>query len=184
MFYGTSERKHRMEIQVTEYIDVTKRAEELGFNAPTGLAILPNNFDTATSTNELIDEGTAPTIRSLWRQLGVIETRLEKAGTKLPQSAKKSADWLSPIIFVSQAMLMDAALPLTINMISNYLYDLLKGKHGKGQVAIRFVSERTEKTKNMEEKKTTLLTFTGTPQEWKDFDVDKLRQLLDGKIIK
>jgi hypothetical protein len=171
-----------MEIQATEYLDVAKRAEELGLNVPTGLAILPNNFDTATSADELIHEGTTPTIRSLWRQSGVIETRLEKDGSKLPQSAKKSADWISPIIFVSQAMLTNAALPLTINLISSYLYDLLKGRHGKTQVvAIRFVSERTEKTQNGQNKKSMLLTFKGTPQEWKDFDVDKVRQLLEGK---
>ena len=169
-----------MEMQVTEYVDVAKRAEELGFNVPTGLAILPSNFDTATSPDELIHEGTTPTIRSLLRQSGVVETRLEKEGTKLPQSAKKSAEWVSPIIFISQVMLTDAALPITINIIYSYLYDLFKGRLGKAQVAIRFASERTEKTKNGEEKISLLLTFKGTPQEWRELDVDKLKQLLQG----
>ena len=170
-----------MEIQVAEYIDVAKRAEELGLNVPTGLAILPNNFDIATSADELIHEGTAPTIRSLWRQSGVIETRLERDGNKLPQSAKKSADWISPIIFVSQAMLMDAALPLTMNLISSYLYDLLKGRQSKSQVVIRFASESVDNTQNKQDKRTMLLEFKGTPQEWKEFDVNKVRQLLEGK---
>jgi hypothetical protein len=115
------------------------------------------------------------------RQSGVVETHLEKEGTKIPQSAKKSAEWVSPIIFVSQAMLTDAVLPLTINIISSYLYDLFRGRLGKTQVAIRFASERTEKTKSGEEKKSLLMTFKGTPQEWQAFDVDKLKQLLEGK---
>jgi len=170
-----------MEIQLTEYINVAKRAEALGFNKPTGLAILPSNFDTATSPGELIHEGTTPTIRSLLRQSGVVETRLEKEDTKLPQSAKKSAEWVSPIIFISQAMLNDAVLPLTINIISSYLYDLFKGRLGKAQVVIRFASERTENTKKREKKKSLLMTFKGTPQEWREFDVDKLKQLLEGK---
>ena len=173
-----------MEIQVIEYIDVAKRAEELGFNVPTGLVILPSNFDTATSPDELIHESTTPTIRSLLRQSGVVETRLEKEGTKIPQSAKKSAEWVSPIIFVSQAILTDAVLPLTINIISSYLYDLFRGRLGKAQVAIRFASERTEETKSGEEKKSLLVTFKGTPQEWQAFDVNKLKQLLEGKISK
>src|SRR6266700_5657813 len=180
VFHDMTERMQFMEMQITEYIDVVKRAEELGFNVPTGLAILPNNFDTANSLDEIIHEGTTPTIKSLWRQSGVIETRSEKEGTKLPQSARKSAEWVSPIIFISQAMLTNAALPLTINMISSYLYDIFKGRLGKAQVAIRFASERTEKTKNGEEKKSLLITFKGTPQEWREFDVDKLRHLLEG----
>lgn len=181
VFHNISEGMYRMEIQVVEYINVTKRAEELGLNVPTGLAILPNNFDTAISADELIHEGTTPTIRSLWRQSGVIETRLEKGGSKLPQIARKSADWISPIIFVSQAMLMDAALPLTINLISSYLYDLLKGRQDKSQIAIRFASESVDNTQNGQNKKSILLTFKGTPQEWNEFDTDKVRQLLEGK---
>lgn len=172
-----------MEMQVTEYINVAKRAEELGFNVPTRLAILPSNYDTATSSDALVDEGTAPTIRSLLRQSGVVETRLEKNGIKLPQSAKKSAEWVSPIIYISQAILADAVVPLTINIISNYLYDLFKGQLGRAQVVIRFASEQTTKTtNNEEEKKSLLVTFKGTPQEWQEFDVNKLKQLLESKI--
>lgn len=170
-----------MELQVTDYIDVTKKAEEFGYNLPTGIAILPINFDTATSSEELLDADTAPTIRSLWRQAGVTETRLENSGTKFPQAAKKSAEWVSPIIFISQAMLTNAALPLTINMISSYLYDLFKGRHNKAQVNISFVSEQTVEISNGEEKKFLLFNFRGTPNEWESFNVDKLKHLLEKK---
>lgn len=168
-----------MEIQITEYIDVAKRAEELGLNVPTDLAILPINFATATTSHDLIHESTAPTIRSLWRQAGVTETRLEKEGDKLPQGAKKSAEWISPIIYISEAALTGVAVPLTINMISNYLYDLFKGRHNKAKISIRFAVEPNKQTEDGDDKKSLLLTFDGTSKDWQEFDVDKLMQLLE-----
>jgi hypothetical protein len=89
-----------MDIQITDYIDVEKRALDLGLNVPSGIAILPRNFDTAESADELIHESTAPTIRVLWRQAGVAETRLEKEGMKIPQGSRKSWEWVGPIIFI------------------------------------------------------------------------------------
>lgn len=45
-----------MDIQVSNYIDVEAKALELGYTAPTGLAILPRNFATAVSSSKLIYE--------------------------------------------------------------------------------------------------------------------------------
>jgi hypothetical protein len=41
---------------------------------PTSLALLPINFDTANSKDELVHEDTVLTIRKLWRQAGIIGT--------------------------------------------------------------------------------------------------------------
>src|SRR2546421_10768809 len=120
------ERKSIVDIQVSDYVDVEKRALELGYKAPTGLTILPRNFDTATSPDELIHEGTTPTIRSLLRQAGIQVTRLEKEGEKIPHSARESWEWAAPILYISQWMLTNTALPTTISLISNYIYDIAK----------------------------------------------------------
>jgi hypothetical protein len=168
-----------MDIQVSVYIDVEKRALDLGLTVPTGIAILPRNFDAAAAADELIHESTAPTIRVLWRQAGVVETRLEKEEMKFPQGAKKSWEWVGPIIYVSQVMLTDAAIPITINMISSYLYDLWKGHHHDAEITAEFVVERIQHTKQEETREYTRITFRGSPEEWKAFNADRLKELTE-----
>ena len=166
-----------MDIQVSDYIDVEKKALELGFNAPTGLTILPRNFDTANSPDELIHEGTTPTIRSLLRQAGVQETRIEKEGDKIPHSARESWEWVAPILYISQWMLTNAALPATIDLISNYIYDIAKGYHHDAEVTLEYVMETVEKTKRGKKREYKRITIKGSPNELKEFDVNRLQQL-------
>lgn len=166
-----------METKVSEYIDIEQKAVALGLNSPTGLAILPRNFDTATRAVDLIDESTTPTIRSLWRQAGVTETRLEKEGVKIPQGSKKSWEWISPLIFISQAMLNNTAVPMTLNIISNYLYDILKGHLHNAEVTLEFVVETEEQTKYSKKKLYKRLTIKGTPKELKAFGINELKEL-------
>jgi len=50
-------------IEISEYIDAKKKAQKLGCNIPNSIALLPRNFEIATSKEELIHESTAPTVR-------------------------------------------------------------------------------------------------------------------------
>ncbi len=174
-----AEKENTMQTQLSDYVDVEKRALELGCNVPSGLAILPTNFDAATSYDELIHESTTPTIRSLWRQAGISETRIEKEGSKLPQRSKKSWEWVSPLIFVSQWMLTNAALPITINIISTHLSDILKGHRNDADVTLEFVVETIEQTKRGERREYKRVSIKGSPKEIEAFDVKKLKQLTE-----
>jgi hypothetical protein len=168
-----------MEVQVSDYIDVEQKALELGYTVPTGLAILPRNFDTATSPSELVHEETTSTIRTLLRQGGIQETRLEKEDEKFPYSAKKSWEWVGPIIFVSQWMLNNAVLPITISLISSYLYDVTKGHRDDSTVTIEYVVETTEKTKHGEKREYKRITVNASPKEMKEFSADTLKKLVE-----
>jgi hypothetical protein len=168
-----------MEVQVSDYIDVEQKALELGYTAPTGLTILPRNFATAVSADELIHEGTTPTVRTLLRQTGVQETRLEKEGEKFPCTKHEFWEWVGPIIFVSEWMLTNGALPVTINVISNYISDISKGHRHDAEVTVEFVVETTEKTKHGEKRTCKRVTIKGSPQEIKEFNADQLKQLVE-----
>ncbi len=168
-----------MDVQVSDYVDVEKRALELGFKAPNGLAILPRNFDTANSRDELIHDGTTPTIRSLWRQAGIQETKLEEEGEKISHTAKESWEWVAPIIYISQWMLQNVALPVSVSLISSYIYDITKGHHHDAEVTLEYVVEVLEKTKHGERREYKHVIIKGSPKELKDFDANRLEQLTE-----
>ncbi|MGC8691295.1 hypothetical protein [Caldisericum sp.] len=117
-------------VQIKDYIDVNKKARDLGCNRPLSLTLLPRNFETATSKGELIHEGNAPTIRVLLRQNEISETKLEKEGEKFPCVQEKSfVEWIAPAIFISADLLQENSIIVSviINIISNYLTDWLRG---------------------------------------------------------
>jgi|SRR5579883_1182726 len=168
-----------MKVQVSDYIDVEAKALGLGYTAPTGLTILPRNFATAASADELVHEGTTPTVRTLLRQAGIQETRLEKEGEKFPSTRHEFWEWVGPIIFVSQTVLTNGVLPVTINVISSYIYDISKGHRHDAEVTIKFVVETTEKTKHGEKRTCKSVEIKGSPKEIKEFDAEKLKQLVE-----
>ena len=168
-----------MEVQVSDYIDVEAKALELECAIPTGLTILPRNFATATSPSEFVHESTAPTIRALLRQAGVQETRIEKEGEKIPYSVQKSWEWIGPIIFVSQWMLTNATLPVTINLISSYLYDIRKGHSDDANATVEYVVETVEKTKHGEKRVYKRITIKGSPNDIKNLGAQELKQLAE-----
>jgi hypothetical protein len=135
-----------MSIQITEYIDVSERAKELGCNIPTEIAFLPRNFDTAVARNDLIHEGSVADFRILWRQAGLRETRIEREGERLPQAQEMSFEWVSPIIFISALYLSQnqQGVSIALNIISNYLTDFFKGIPGKKTVRLDVVVEHTK----------------------------------------
>ena len=168
-----------MEIQVSDYVDVEQRALDLGCNVPIDVAILPENFETAQSPEELIHEGSATTIRVLLRQAGIPETRLEKEGVKIPTREQKSWDWVGPVIFVCE----NVALPLVISLIANYLSSLFKGHHDEKPVKVEFVKKDEEATKSGPRSKYRRITLIGTPKELRELDQDMLERM-SKKLLK
>jgi hypothetical protein len=67
------EMKYRLPLRTTDYVDVTARAQELGIRAPVGIALLPGNFRSAASADELRYHEAAPHLRSAWRSIGLID---------------------------------------------------------------------------------------------------------------
>jgi len=131
-------------LKVSHYIDVRKRAKELGCNIPTSIALLPRNFEISTSKEELIHERTAPDVRTLWRQNGITETPLEQPGEKFPFVFEHAFEWIAPTIFISSALLSQNPHLMTIalNVISNYLTEWFRGiPRDSRKVKLRIITE-------------------------------------------
>ena len=119
-----------MNVQEEGFVDVVQRAQDLDCRVPTGLAILPRNFESAAAKDELLHESEAPTVRVLWRRVGVVETPIEPEGERFPQISEKSfEEWVGPTIFVSGALMSQnpAVLSVALGVISNYLTEWFKG---------------------------------------------------------
>ena len=113
-----------MSVEVSDYVDVKQRAAELGCNVPTGLAILPRNFDTAASKADLAHQNPVPTIRVLWRKAELIETRIEQQGDRFPfVKDTEFGGWLGPVVFVGSSLLAGDpdAVSRAIGIIADYL---------------------------------------------------------------
>lgn len=118
-----------MKIDISEYVNVSERATELGCNTPTGLTILPLNFDTAKQKDDLLYRDTAGTVRKLWRLQGLEETSIEKSGDSFPLLGEREFEWVAPTLFYSWALISQnlALAEMAISIISDYLSRILRG---------------------------------------------------------
>jgi hypothetical protein len=116
-------------LQVEEFPDIKKKAQELGCNVPKTIAILPRNFISAKSKVDLVNENTTTTVRVLWKQAGIIETPIEKEGEKIPELALNWFEWVGPTILFTSALITQnpQLVDIALGVISNYLTDWFKG---------------------------------------------------------
>jgi hypothetical protein len=129
----------------TDFVDVRERASGLGLTLTSELAILPRHFETAISAAELAHEAEASTVRKLLNAAGLEAQQLEPGGRPLPIVVQKSADWISPTIFVGSMLLSQnpLAIQLALNVLGSYIADLFKGTRCGGDVELTFVVEQT-----------------------------------------
>ncbi|MGD0207474.1 MAG: hypothetical protein ABSC89_07715 [Verrucomicrobiota bacterium] len=127
-----------MSFAVTEYCDVSERARALGINEPTGLALLPRNFVDANGASDLLHESSVQTVRSLFRQNRINETRIEKDGQKIPTIQENEFSLILPTLFVGGLILTGNPhlLSIALNVISNYATDFFKGITGRKKVEL------------------------------------------------
>lgn len=130
-----------MPVQVLDYPNVAQRAEELGCTPPTGLALLPTNFDSASKKEDLLYSSSVPTVRTLWREAGISETRIEKEGDKYPYEMQNAFAWAAPLIFVGYSIISQhpELIDLALKVIEQYLDDFFKGITGRKRVVLDII---------------------------------------------
>jgi hypothetical protein len=160
-----------------DFVDVDTRASALGLNAPTGLCLLPYNFEDAATAGELLYQGDAATVRILFRQAGVVETRLEPEGKRTPVLHQKSVDLVVPTLFVAGSMLTEnpTAVNVALSVLANYITDFFKG-HGSDK-RVRFSIVTKDKGGRYR-----CYKYSGDPSGIKDFT--KLATRLDNGASK
>jgi len=137
-----------MGIEIRETCDVQKRVRHLGLQSPGDLSILPRNIGTAASYDELVHESSVTTVRSLFRQEGIQETRIEPDGKDIPCIQENEFSLLLPTLFVGSLILSGNThlLDLALNVISSYATDFFKGIPGRKKVVLKVVVEQKGKS--------------------------------------
>lgn len=133
-----------MSVEVSDFINVHQKLNELGAEYPTdGMALLPPNISTAESIGDLKQASEAATIRKLLRQSDVPVRDILSKEKRPPYVKNKSSDWVSPIIFVSATLWSNNPdlVSVALNIVSSYIYDTFKGVTGSRTAKISVVIE-------------------------------------------
>lgn len=117
-----------MTTEVRDYISVIKKLEKFGADVPDGLAILPENLDTANSVNDLYQHVEADTVRTLLKTNNIEYIEPFKEDKWPAYLLQYNIEWFGPSIFISASFISQNPhiLSIILGIISNYLYDLFK----------------------------------------------------------
>ncbi len=154
-----------MPIEITDYLDVGRRASDLGVKTPEGLCILPRLFASAKDVAELVHESSALDLKALFREAGLPVAVYQPDGAKIPYLQENDITWVGPVLFVSYAALSQNPhiLSLALSVIANYVTDLFKGLPQPARMKLSVVVEtKTTKTTTTVTKK---IDFDGPPDK-------------------
>lgn len=135
-----------MTTTIADYPNVAERLTNLGCDYPEGLALLPTNFESATSIGEFKQVSEAATVRTLLRNASIPYGELFDKSTKPPYVQNNSFEWIAPTIFVSAGLISGSAnyVSIALSVISNYATDFFKGISGDKSIKLEIVVEKTK----------------------------------------
>lgn len=130
-----------------EELNITDKLEELELTLPTGLSFFPENLQTVTIKSDFIFTENLVDLNKVFKTEKV-EISILGGDTELYRS-RKNADIYLPAMFVSISLISENStiVAISLNVLSNYISDLLKGSFGKKTVNIEFYIETKEKGK-------------------------------------
>jgi hypothetical protein len=133
-----------MTTSINDYLSVRQKAADLGCVVPEGIALLPMNFETATSRKDFRQRSEAATVRSLLRANNLPLSELLPAGERAPYIQNNAFELLLPTIFIAGTLMSQnpAAVSLGLNVLASYVTDFFKGIAGEKHVKFDIVIER------------------------------------------
>lgn len=146
---------------ISDFDSVSERAAALGYSYPDGgIAILPINFENASSVDELRQTAESSTVKTLFRNANVPYVEVFKNEKRLPYVHNNAFEWVVPTLFVSASLLSQnpSAISIALSVIANYATDFFKGMSKEASVKLDVVIETTKT------KKCKRISYEGTPE--------------------
>ncbi|WP_121965724.1 hypothetical protein [Myroides sp. N17-2] len=130
-----------------EEVELNDSLSKLSITPLTELAFVPENLDSVNDVNEFIYTETVIELNKYFENRNI---KIQTLGGE-PQllRSRKNADIYLPSIFMTSSIILDNAntLSVILNIISNYIYDNIKGKIGVKKAQIEFIIEKKERGK-------------------------------------
>ena len=135
-----------MTTQISDYPNVSERLAALGAKYPSGLALLPANFESANSIAEFRQVSEAATVKTLFRNAGLLQSDLVEKAQRPPYIQNNAFDLILPTVFVSAALWSENQnyISVALSLIANYATDFFKGLSGTKNVKLDVVVERSK----------------------------------------
>lgn len=162
-----------MTISVSDYPSVADRISTLGCEFPeSGVALLPLNFESATSIAEFRQPSEASTVKTLLRTAGLPYAELVQRDQRPPYVHNNAFEWLAPTMFISVGVLSQNpnVASVALSVLANYVTDFFKGRGKDAAVKLDVVVETT-KTKTCKR-----ISYEGSPEGLREL-ADVIREI-------
>ena len=145
-----------------EDINLQAKLEELNLKIPSTLTFFPENIEEVKQKEDFVFTDSMLDLNKIFRQENLDITVLG-TDTELYRT-RKNADIYLPAIFFSLSLVTEnpSIVSISLNVLSNYIYDLCKGSFGKKTAKVEFYIE-TEK-----EGKIRRISYSGDSEGLKD----------------
>lgn len=149
---------------ISDFATVADKLDELGCNFPSGIAILPVNFESASTVKELRQASEAATVKTLFRTANVPYGDIVGRNERLPYIQNNAFEWIAPTLFISAALLAEnpAGISVALSVIANYATDFFKGMTGDKNIKLDVVVEKSNS------KTCKKVSYEGPPDGLKD----------------
>lgn len=138
---------HNVSTNIAEYVNLAKKMADLGCIYPeSGLALLPLNFESAKSMAELRHASQTSTIRKLFLNNGLPLSEIVERSQRPPYVKNKSSALVLPIIYFSASLYSQnpTLVNIALNVVSNYVFETLRGVGMGREVKLEIVIEKTK----------------------------------------
>ena len=157
-----------MNTNISDYIHVFEKLDELSCSYSEGIAILPVNFETATPTTTIEQLRGTFAIEKLFRMNDVPCSEIRRENEKPSYMGHRSAEWVLPTLFFSALLLSEnpAIVSVSLGVIANFLTDRIK-ETGRKQTGKLDIVIEIEKNKSKTCKK---ISYEGPIDEMSKLD--------------
>lgn len=121
---------------------------DLGCRYPERMALLPINFESASTIGDFLQASETSTIKKLLLSETVPIEDIVERSQRPPYVKNKSHEWVAPIIFVSASLWSqyEPLVAVALNVLGNYATEFLRGSSSTHEVNLKIVVEKKNKT--------------------------------------